>query len=86
MKYKSDIIMGETYRDTQTEFEGVATGVFFYQYGCERVNLEAYDPERKVIQAMGFDAPRLQHVATGKVAKVERTGGPGIGTESRTWP
>lgn len=84
--YESDIIMGELYRDSQTEFEGIATGVFFYQYGCERVNLEAYDPQRKSITAIGFDAPRLVHVESGKVPEVKRTGGPGLLTESRTDP
>lgn len=39
--FKSDIKLGERYKDTQTGIEGTATAVSFYQYGCERVNLEA---------------------------------------------
>lgn len=81
--YTSDIILGDKYQDTQTDFEGVATAIYFYQYGCERVNLEAYDKKTKEIRSLAFDAPRLRHVNTGKVATVTRTGGPGNGREAR---
>lgn len=82
--FHSDIIMGEQYRDGQTGFEGVATGVFFYQFGCERVNLEAFDKSQNDIRSLTFDAPRLTHIATGKKATTTRTGGPGIGNERRS--
>jgi hypothetical protein len=74
--YKSDIVMGEKYVDTQTGYEGTATIVTFFQHGCERVTLESYDAERKQIKEMTFDSPRLKSVKTGKVAETERTGGP----------
>lgn len=83
MKYKSDVVLGERYRDSQSGFEGVATGIFFYQYGCERVQLEAFVEREQDIKAIAFDAPRLVHVSSGKVPKVERTGGPGSGLEAR---
>jgi hypothetical protein len=81
--YTSDIVLGDKYRDTQTMFEGVATAIYFYQYGCERVQLETYDPASKEIKSISFDAPRLLHINTGKVATVTRTGGPGNGREAR---
>lgn len=81
--YKSDIKLGEEYEDTQTGFRGIATATYFYQHGCERVNVEAYDEERREIRSIVFDAPRLKHVNTGKVAKTHRTGGPGLGNEDR---
>lgn len=83
MSYASDIILGDKYQDTQTEFEGTATAIYFYQYGCERVNLEAYDKKTKEIRSLTFDAPRLRSVKTGKIATVTRTGGPGNGNEAR---
>lgn len=84
--YKSDIKLGERYRDTQTGFEGVATSVHFYQHACERIALETYDAERKEVKDAIFDAPRLQHVASGRVAKTDRPGGPERGTGARGIP
>lgn len=81
--FQSDIVLGERYADTQTEFAGVATAIYFYQYGCERVQVEAYDKKTQEIRSLVFDAPRLRSVKTGKVATVKRTGGPGNGFEAR---
>jgi hypothetical protein len=81
--FQSDIVLGETYVDTQTEFEGIATAIYFYQYGCERVQIEAFDKKTKDIRSLSFDAPRLKNKKTGKVAAVTRTGGPGTGLETR---
>ena len=75
-KYETDIVLGEKYQDTQTGYEGVATGIHFYQHGCERATLEAFDENRKNIQELSFDAPRLKHIESGKVATTEKTGGP----------
>ena len=83
MSYASDIILGEDYADTQTEFTGKATAIYFYQYGCERVNLESYDKKTKNLVSLAFDAPRLKSIRTGLVATVTRTGGPGNGHEAR---
>lgn len=74
--YKSDIILGEKYKDEQTGFEGVATGVFFYQHACERICLETYDGVNKKVIEFTFDAPRLTSMKTGKKAQVNKTGGP----------
>lgn len=79
-KYETDIKLGERYRDEQTGITGVATGVQFYQYGCERVTLETVVAGK--IEEYSFDAPRLKHVDTGKLAETSRTGGPGGGVRS----
>lgn len=72
--YKTDIKLGEKYRDSQTGIEGAATAVTFHQYGCERVMIEAVVAGK--IEEYGFDAPRLVHVATQQQARTTRTGGP----------
>lgn len=83
VSYKSDIKLGEKYRDDQTGFEGVATVISFFQHGCERASLEIYDEVRKVIVEQSFDVPRLTHVGTGKTATTTRTGGPGDAVSRR---
>ena len=75
--YKSDIVLGERYRDAQTGFEGVATSTTFYQHACERVCVETYDADRREVKTEVFDAPRLTSVRTNATAKTTRTGGPG---------
>lgn len=75
LAYKSDIVMGEKYKDTITGFEGVATSVTFFLNACERVGLEGFDEERKKVLVEIFDAPRLVHIATGVQATTEKTGG-----------
>ncbi len=85
--YKSDIKLGEVYRDQQTGFEGTATGIYFFQHACERVNLETYDPKSREVKDHTFDAPRLVHVKTEQVAQSRRPGGPGrSGEGSRPGP
>jgi hypothetical protein len=81
--YTSDVILGDQYRDSQSGFEGIATAIYFYQYGCERVQVEAFDKKAQDIRAIAFDAPRLIHVKSGKAPAVKRTGGPGNGSEAR---
>lgn len=78
VKYESDVVMGEHYRDTQTGFEGIVTSVTFYQYACERVGIETFDPERKEVKTEIFDAPRLVSLKTQERATTTRTGGPGM--------
>jgi len=75
-KYQSDIVLGEKYVDKQTGLEGVATAIYFFQHGCERVTIETFDTVQKQIREQTFDAPRLTHVASGRTARVTRTGGP----------
>lgn len=76
--YRSDIKLGERYRDEQTGFEGIATAVYFFQHACERVSVETYDPARLEVKTETFDAPRLVHVDSGVKAKTTRTGGPAM--------
>lgn len=79
--YESDIVLGDKYRDDQLGIEGVATSVHFYQFACERVNLELVTPDGK-IEEYTFDAPRLTHLPTGQKAETEKTGGPDRGERS----
>lgn len=83
VNYKSQIVMGEEYVDEQSGFQGIATAIYFYQFGCARVNVEAYDKSRKEIRSLTFDAPRLTHVKSKKRVTVKETGGPGNGLEAR---
>lgn len=80
--YKSDIKLGEKYRDEQTKIEGVATAVYFFQYACERVTLEMVVKEE--LKEYVFDAPRLVHIQSGVQATTEKTGGPSRGEGVRT--
>lgn len=84
--YKSDIKLGERYRDEQTGVEGTATGLFFYQHGCERVNIEVLAQQTGELKEYGFDAPRLTHVRSGQRARTTRTGGPDKGATARHTP
>lgn len=74
VKFESDIVLGERYRDEQTGIEGTVIGVHFYQFGCERASVEAVVDGK--IEEYGFDAPRLTRIKTGKVATSTKTGGP----------
>lgn len=72
--YKSDLILGERYRD-RSGIEGHLIGIHFYEHACERATLRWIDKQDRV-QEMSFDAPELTLVKTGIVPKVARTGGP----------
>lgn len=83
-KYRSDITLGERYRDTQTGIEGVATSLHFYQHACERVTLEAVSGKTGELIEYAFDAPRVVAVAAPDVAIAQqRTGGPARAGETR---
>lgn len=73
-KYETDIVLGRRYRDTQTGIEGTAIAIGFFQYGCERVTLEAVVQGK--IEEYSFDAPRVEDIETKVRAVSERTGGP----------
>lgn len=73
--YKSTVKLGEKYRDEQTGYEGVATGVQFYLHGCERVTLEQWVERAGELRELTFDAPRLVHVASQTKMTSPRTGG-----------
>lgn len=74
-KLKTDVRLGDRYRDPLTGFEGVATSLTFYLHGCERVALEVV--KDGAIKYESFDAPRLVHITTGTQPTTDRTGGPG---------
>lgn len=73
------VVLGKTYRDKVTGFEGIATHKTQFLYACERVCLQAQAKEGEIKEGV-FDEPQLELVAKGKVVKVEpeklaRTGG-----------
>lgn len=74
-RYESDVILGEKYEDTQTGYVGTATAIYFFQHACERVSLEKMKDDGEILTET-FDSPRLRHVATQKVARTTRPGGP----------
>lgn len=74
VSYKSDIVLGEKYRDKNTDLEGIATAVYFFQHSCERVQLDyVHDGDLKQV---AFDALQLVHLKSGKQATSDKTGGP----------
>lgn len=79
--YKTDIKLGEKYRDEQTGIEGIATAIAFYQHACERVTIELIAKEE--LKEYTFDSPRLTHITSGVRAVTTRTGGPDRGHDSR---
>lgn len=86
-KYRSDVVLGERYRDTQTGIEGVATSLHFYQHACERVTLEAVSVKSGELVEYAFDAPRLVAVkAPDEPVRQQRTGGPARPGEVRSVP
>lgn len=80
--FKTDIVLGDRYRDEQTGLEGVATSIHFYQHACERVTLEKVKDDGELME-ITFDAPRLRSVRTNRVAVVDKTGGPARAGETR---
>lgn len=74
-KYQTDIKLGEKYRETEHGLVGTVTSVHFYQHGCERATLELISKDGE-LKEYTFDAPRLEHCETKKIARTNRTGGP----------
>ena len=83
-RYKSDVVLGEKYRDTQPGVEGIADQIYFFQHGCERVNLQFVVDGK--IQSETFDSPRLEHINTGRPVRTKRTGGDRPVTFTRPGP
>lgn len=73
--YKSDLKLGERYRDNTTGIEGALVAVHFYEHACERATIRYVDNQKQV-QEVSFDAPELVEVKTGRLAAVDRPGGP----------
>jgi hypothetical protein len=81
--YKSDVQLGERYRDEQTGIEGIATAIYFFQHACERIQIEYVNEKDGELKELTFDAPRLIHVRTQKAARSDRPGGPARSGEGR---
>jgi hypothetical protein len=75
--FRTEIKLGERYRDKATGFEGTCVALFFYEHGCERVQLKGMNNTGEVIEYV-FDGPELESVKTGRqVQPLEaKTGGP----------
>ena len=80
--YKSDLKLGEKYRDNTTNIEGTLISIHFYEHACERGTLRYVDGDRNV-QEVSFDAPELVEVKTQRVATTTRPGGPARSTGAR---
>ena len=73
--YKTDLKLGERYRDNTTGVEGTLVAVHFYEHACERGTLRYVNRQQDVTEA-SFDAPELVRAATGVVARAAKPGGP----------
>lgn len=83
--YRSDIMLGELYREEDTGFEGIAQAIYFYRNSCERVELERYNKKLGMEQIV-FDAKRLVHVPSGEKVDTKDPGGPDRGHPRRSTP
>lgn len=73
--FKTDVVLGDRYRDTATGFEGTATSVYFFEHACERVQLKGINTQGEVVEYV-FDAPELEHAETRLQPVVTKSGGP----------
>lgn len=73
--YKSDLELGEKYRDKTTGIVGHLIGIHFYEHACERATLRYVDNQQRV-QEISFDGPELVKVADESPVTTTRTGGP----------
>jgi len=72
--YKSDIVLGQNYRDKTTGLVGNATSVHFYKNACERVVLTyLHDGD---IKDASFDAVDLVNAETHEEPRSKKKGGP----------
>lgn len=83
--YRSDLTLGEKYRDETTGLVGHLVAVHFYEHACERATLRYVNGQRDVTEAT-FDAPELVCVETGAKPKVDKTGGPDRASGARRTP
>jgi hypothetical protein len=72
--YRSDLVLGEQYREKSTGVEGKAVCIAFFEHACERVTLR-YLHDGDVKEA-SFDAPEVERVKTGRTPVQQATGGP----------
>lgn len=80
--YRSDVILGETYREKSTGVKGKAVALAFFEHACERVTLRyLHDGE---IKEASFDAPEVELVRTRETPVQQATGGPARNDGRRT--
>lgn len=72
--YKSDVVLGEQYREKSTGLIGKAVRLAFFEHACERVTLR-YIHDGDVKEA-SFDAPEVESVETQKTPVQQKSGGP----------
>jgi hypothetical protein len=86
MQYRTNIVLGDSYVDLVSGWEGVATSVYFYLNGCARVEIAAKD-ENGEPKSFVFDEVQLSRQVnianigigiTAEYGKIvsEKTGGP----------
>jgi hypothetical protein len=63
--FETSIEFGERYRDKNSGYEGVATALYFYEFGCARVSLVSMD-DKGDVKDLSFDEQSLVKVGTGK--------------------
>jgi hypothetical protein len=73
--YKSDLELGELYRDDKTKLEGHLVAISFFEHACERGTIR-YTNGQGDVKESTFDAPELTLVKTGAKATTKKTGGP----------
>lgn len=72
--YRSDIVLGDQYREKSTGLVGKAVSLSFFEHACERVVLRyLHDGDMK---EAGFDAPEVESVKTQKTPVQQKSGGP----------
>ncbi len=79
--YKSDIVLGESYRDKATGLTGKAVALYFFEHACERVTLRyLHDGDLKEAT---FDAPEVETVRSSLTPVKQASGGPERGDGRR---
>jgi hypothetical protein len=68
-----DVELGAYYKDTVTQFEGIATARYEFLNGCVRVLLETLDGGE--VKEHAFDVQRLQRLHSGIALSAGRSGG-----------
>lgn len=78
MTERSEVVLGQKYRDRITGFTGVATSRHEYLNGCVRIALTSAElHEGKPVDAVTFDIEDLVFVDEGVTTNKKPTGGPG---------
>lgn len=74
------IEIGDTVRDTLTDYEGTVIGITQWIYGCRRLTVQTRElKDGRPIDVVSFDEPQVVLVLRGKHpvrATMAKTGGP----------